>query len=217
MGSATDNLVLSTETEAVNAMLGAVGEAPIADVTTTTLLQAINAGRVLRRVSRQVQTEAWEFNTEWDVELAVNGDNKIPIGGEILRVDATGVDAARRLVRRGAFMRDMDDHTDLFTSSIRVKTVTFLSFEDIPQSARDYISIKAAREFQGTDIAARDGDLGFTADSEARARLILQEEEGDAGNYNILTNTLDRYRIISRTGMGAGAPGSPLFDFIHNS
>jgi hypothetical protein len=214
--SAISNLVLTTETEAVNTMLRSVGEAPIADVTTTTLLQAVNARAALRWVSREVQARGWEFNTEWDVELAVDGDGKIPIGSDVLRVDGSHEDANKRYVRRGSFLRNMTDHTFIFTGNVKAKVITFLSFEDLPEAARNYITIRAARQFAASDVAAEDGAMGFKSSDEARALVLLEEAEGDTGDHNVLTGTYDRFQIIDRAG-AAGAGSVVLNDFFWNS
>lgn len=63
------NLVLMTELDAVNAMLSAIGEAPIADVDTATQADVIIAINELRNATREVQAMGWRFNTEYGFQL----------------------------------------------------------------------------------------------------------------------------------------------------
>lgn len=65
-----NNLAPTTELEAVNAMLSAIGEAPIADVDAATQADADIAISTLREVAREVQANGWRFNTEFGLAIA---------------------------------------------------------------------------------------------------------------------------------------------------
>ncbi|UOF81178.1 tail tubular protein A [Caudoviricetes sp.] len=65
-----NNLAATTELEAINAMLSAIGEAPIADVDTATQADAATAIGILRGTCREVQTQGWRFNTEFALAIA---------------------------------------------------------------------------------------------------------------------------------------------------
>lgn len=203
MADALTNLAVTTELEAVNTMLRAVGDAPISDIEEPGLLNAVNAKETLRRVSRSVQLEKWNFNTEYDYPLSVNGDGKIPLGSDMLSVDTYGVDNNRDVTRRGGFLYDKDNHTFTFTAAVKAKVTFFLSFEDIPESARNYITILAAMEHQSNDIG-QDATFkfGFDRSDELRARVILEEDDGDEGDHNVLTDNLDTFMILDRNVRG---------------
>lgn len=67
------NLSATTELEAVNAMLSAIGEAPLAagtDLATATQADVQMALNILRNVTREVQSMGWKFNTEFGREIA---------------------------------------------------------------------------------------------------------------------------------------------------
>lgn len=64
------NLVPTTELEAVNAMLAAIGESAIEDVDSATQADVAVAVTTLRDTARQVQSLGWKFNSEWELALA---------------------------------------------------------------------------------------------------------------------------------------------------
>src|ERR1043166_1428635 len=64
------NLVPTTELEAINSMLSAIGEQPIAAVDTATQADVQMAVNILRDVTREVQSIGWRFNTEFGYEVA---------------------------------------------------------------------------------------------------------------------------------------------------
>lgn len=213
MADATLNLELTTELEAVNTMLRAVGEAPISDLDEPKNISAINALKTLRRASRSVQAAGWWFNTEWDVTLAVSS-GKIPLTDDILFVESWGRDRSKLITRRGGFVYNLSDNTDAFTGSLRVRLRRFLSFTDLPEAARDYITIKAARELAASDVGRQSGtEFGFTDRDEFEALVLLRQTEGPGGDHNVLTGNMDTFRTLDR-GIGAN---SPVFqDFINS-
>ena len=63
------SLTGSTELEAVNEMLAAIGVAPVTDLTTTTSRDAILAKTAIKTVAREVLLERWRFNSEHGVQI----------------------------------------------------------------------------------------------------------------------------------------------------
>jgi tail tube protein len=59
----------TTELEAVNAMLAALGEAPLASLDVDATPDIIVAINTLRDATREVQSMGWDFNREWGYEL----------------------------------------------------------------------------------------------------------------------------------------------------
>lgn len=60
----------TTELEAVNAMLAALGEAPLADLASVTQPDFVTAINTLRDAVREVCDMGWRFNTEFGYQLA---------------------------------------------------------------------------------------------------------------------------------------------------
>ncbi len=63
------SLTNSTELQAVNEMLAAIGVAPVVDLDTTTSRDATLAIAALTTVAREVLLERWRFNSEFGVQL----------------------------------------------------------------------------------------------------------------------------------------------------
>ncbi len=204
MADATSNLAVTTELEAINTMLRAVGESPISDPDEPQLVTAVNAKSTLRRVSREVQTRGWHFNTESDFPYARDGNSKIPVGDDVARIDTWGSDRRKSVARRGKFLYDLDEHTFVFTADLKCEVTFVLSIEDIPEAARNYITVKAAREFQLSDVGSDGLQFGFDEAAEFGALALLQEFEAEHGDYNLLTGSYDVYRSLDRVH-GAGA------------
>ena len=60
-------IAATTELEAINIMLAAIGEAPINTLVGTLPVDARIAQSTLSEVNKSVQSEGWSFNTEIDV------------------------------------------------------------------------------------------------------------------------------------------------------
>lgn len=68
------NLTATTELQAINAMLAAIGSAPITDLTVGQALSDVAmATEELRKAAREVQTVPWQFNTRFQHALSPVG------------------------------------------------------------------------------------------------------------------------------------------------
>ena len=92
---------LDTELSAVNAILGSIGQSPVA------LLDYANPEisfiyNILKESNIDVQTEGWLFNIEYHIKETVNPtDNKVIIQSDVIRIDNTDAwDKTRDFVRR---------------------------------------------------------------------------------------------------------------------
>lgn len=192
-------LTPSTKLQAVNTMLATIGEAPISTLVSPGLLDAVNAIALLDEINREVQTLGWQFNTEDNYELALDSDSKIPIPSNTLRVDTWGPDEVTDVTSRGGFLYNKTTHSFIFTKSVKVEIIVYLDFEDIPESARRYITIRAAKKFQDRWLGDNDTHA-YSAQDELDALSILKESEGDTGDYSMLSyqagSYTSRYRGI---------------------
>jgi hypothetical protein len=80
-----------TELQAINRMLAGIGQAPItqAGLTTVANPDVAIAQETLYEVSRQIQSEGWAFNKEYNVIMQTNTSNKIVVGPDVMQVDAS--------------------------------------------------------------------------------------------------------------------------------
>lgn len=139
-----------TELEAVNLILKNMGEESVSTITGTIALDASEALATLREVSKQVQSRGWWFNTEYQT-LAIDGDSKYPLPANTLQVRSAGTDEATPVIARDGFLYNMTEfeHSLTWTSSThKVRVVLGLSWDNLPQVARQYIALRASRVYQ---------------------------------------------------------------------
>ena len=176
----------TTELECINIMLAAIGEAPVNSLTGTVPVDVRIAQSTLTEVNKQVQSEGWSFNTEIDVTLTRDGSNNIPLGTDVLRVDAQTHDhPSIDPIQRGLKLYDRKNNTFIFDEDIRCTVVYFRSFNELPEQARSYMTIKAARVF--VDRLISDQSLRtYTQEDEIRARSVLMETDLSNADHNML-------------------------------
>ncbi len=189
----------TTELESINIMLAAIGEAPVNSLTGTLPVDVKLAQSTLTEVNKEVQSEGWSFNTEIDVTLTRDGSNHVSLGTDVIRVDPnthdhTDIDA----IQRGLKLYDRLNNKYEFTKDLICTVVYFRSFDEIPEPARRYITIKAARIFVDR-LVSDDGLRTYTQQDEIRARAILMETDLSNADHNLLrgdpslTSVFDTY------------------------
>jgi hypothetical protein len=179
-------MTATTELEAVNIMLAAIGESPVNTLTGTLPVDVKLAQSTLTEVNKEVQTEGWSFNTEIDVLLTRNEFNNIALATNTLVVDPNihdhpDVDA----IQIGLKLYDRKEHTYEFDDDLKCTIVYFRTFDEIPEPARRYINIKAARIFVDR-LVSDEGLRTYTKQDEVRARSILMETDMSNADHNIL-------------------------------
>ena len=182
-----------TELDAVNILLAAVGEAAVSSLETATTVDVTQAKNLISNIDREVQQKGWHFNTEWDVVLSLDSDSRIPLGTSVLSVYSPTKLTTIRGREGSPFLYDLDNNTFIWTTSINdAVTITLLDFEDIPQTARQYITTKAARVFQEEIIGQVSAET-VNRQEEAEAYADLLDDEGERSGFNIGYGTTDMY------------------------
>ena len=176
----------TTELECINIMLDAIGEAPVNSLTGTLPVDVRKAQSTLTEVNKEVQSEGWSFNTVFNVLFTRDGSNNISFGIDVLRIDANVSDhPSIDPIQRGLKLYDRKKDTFIFDEDIKCTVVYFRNFDEIPEQARRYINIKAARIF--VDRLVGDQALrAYTEQDETRARAILMETDLCNADHNIL-------------------------------
>lgn len=192
-------LTPTTELEAVNTLLSAIGEAPINDLDTLGNLYATQARDTLRAVSREVQTAGWWFNESEQYQFTLDAQGRINAPAAILKLyPARG---GTPLVLRGTRVVNPVTAEDTFDSPpVADYVVWHLAYEELPESARRYIAVRAARIFQ-TSVLGSDQLFVFTERHEEEAYAIFAAEHADflyARGHNFLEGSLDVTDIWDR-------------------
>jgi hypothetical protein len=187
----------TSELEAVNTMLDAIGESPVSSLEVSGLVDVAKAKSALDEISREVQAKGWHFNTETDYPLPVSLDGTITLPSNFLSVDTVGAQRHLDVVQRGSRLYDKKNHTYIFTESIKADVTLLLEWEELPQVARHYIMIRASRVFQSRVLGSAE-QFQFSAQQEQDALIALNESEGETGDYNMLTGSYSVASILER-------------------
>lgn len=188
----------TTELDAVNVMLTSIGESPV-NTLGSGLQEAEIAEVVLDNVSRDVQSAGWHFNTEIRYTLNRNVVKEINLPANVIKVDKTNLlrDYNLDVVERGRKLYDRIGNKYTFDQDIEVDMVVLLSFSELPEVARRYITLRAARTYQqrilGNDTLSR-----MLAMDEQQAFISLREAEAEVSDYTIFDN-YDTYRTLDRS------------------
>lgn len=163
--------------EAVNRVLQMMGEAPVNSLTGLLGL-AQQAQDTVLDVSRKVQAEGWSFNTDLERTLARDSLTlEIAVGTSVSRIE---IDPYRYpdldAVQRGSRLYDRKNQTYQFDADVIANVTYILDWEELPEHARQYITIKAGRQLQEAIVGSSDlSRINLTAEAEARS-LFLEEE-----------------------------------------
>lgn len=194
----TTSTTPTSELEAINLMLSVIGESPLSSLADTTVVDAVLARQVLSEVSRAVQTKGWHFNTEKAFPLLPDASTKeINVPLNTLRVVTVYPDQGTDAVHRGKRLYDRQNHTYQFSKGLAVDMVVALPFDELPESARHYVAVRAARVFQARTVGS-DTLYAFSAQDEKDALVAFKKAEGVTGNHNMLTGSYSVARILQR-------------------
>ena len=170
--------------EAVNEIISSVGSPPINSLSNITNVDGIDALRILNKTSRRIQSTGWEWNRQDNVTfLSDTLTRKVVYPNDIIKAVAPN-----RLIRREGYFFDLDANTDRFPTGVTItELVREIAFNDLPEAARDYITMVAARDFQRIKVGSVEVDQAL-AQREAEALVRLNALEIDMGQFNLYEN-----------------------------
>jgi hypothetical protein len=194
-------LTATTKLEAVNTLLSSIGETPVNSLTSG-LVDAETAETILDSASREVQSQGWSFNTDLKKSFTPDSTNQITIPDNVLRIDmAQDRKANLDVVQRGSKLYNRATNSFFFstdTTEVIMNTVVLLEFTDLPEAARRYITLKAARVFQDRVVGSAELH-GYQQRDELLAKVELEDAEGQV-NDNTIFDNLSVYYIVDRLG-----------------
>jgi hypothetical protein len=175
----------TSELEAINVMLAAIGESPVSTLDNPGLVEAVQAQATLLEVSRAVQVEGWHWNTDEELPIAPNASGELQPPSNTLKIAVSRRSNGRDLVQRGARLWDRRNKTYTINETLYFDLVALLPFDELPEAARRYITVRAARVFTGRDTAS-DVQVSYTQTDEIMARAELERAEHQTRRPNIL-------------------------------
>jgi len=188
-----------TELDAVNKMLAVIGESPINTLTGELTGDVILAKNTLDRVTREVQGRSWDFNSEYNYPLAPTIDNEIVLPSNLLRVDITGYDPYDAVERNGKLYSRQYRTTTCFTTAVNVDMTLLYQFNEIPEAAKNYIMIRAAREFADNSLTSTEIH-GYTAQDELRAYADLMDAHAESADFSMFDHPDVGQIVYRQTG-----------------
>lgn len=183
-----------TKLDAINIMLLNCGIDTISSLIDDQDTDVSAALLTLDRISREVQAGGWKFNTEENYTLSrsvLNQEIKIPSNLLSFRLSPNSL--RRNVTERGTRLYDLDAHSYKFNEDVTVTAIFFLDFDEIPSSARNYIALRASREFQN-DTAPSEIGLQTAPVEEVRAYAQFIREQSLKDTVNLLRKRPGRPR-----------------------
>jgi len=188
-------LTPTTKIEAVNVCLTNIGEAPVASLVGLQV-DAQVASSIIDEVSREVQSNGWHWNTEIHT-ISPNISNQILLPANTLRVDTAGKNKSVDVVQRGMKLYNRKENTYTFTQTLNLQPTMGLDFDEIPEAARRYITMRSSRVFQERTLGSESLSK-FNRSDEQQAWALLQHEEAETGDHNMITDSYSTYTTVAR-------------------
>lgn len=200
----------TTLLNAVNRCLSVIAERPVTTLSGTLTADAQTAYDIVQEIDVEVQSRAWQFNTER--KLLTPSGNKIDVPANCVRLfvnraEYPSLDITIRDDSGTMRLYDKVSNSFTITSSVYATLVTLQEFEKTPEAYRRYVTIRAARTF--CDRAVSDNARHvYTERDEAEALKQLQRYENNTGPRSLFDN-YDAARPILRRAPGI-FPASPI-------
>ena len=203
----------TTKLQAVNTLLSIIGEAPVNSLVPPLTGDTSLADSVLDEISKEVQGEGWSWNTMMydSIPLDANGHSTLPSNTLAVRFNPVSY-PTQRFVLRGIKLFDRVKNTyDLrgslgvaltgSTTDLVAEIIEELDWDDLPETGKRYIMIRAGRIFSNRAITSTSIEA-YTQEDEENAKQILKRTEDMAQNYNFIAGPDDLYDGRVRTTFG---------------
>jgi hypothetical protein len=188
----------TSQLDAVNACLSAIGEAPIEDEVSSTRADVALITQLLSEFGYEIAPAgqvSWEGSDgdtatlnvflppssmlRWSLTPCPEQDGLsmiVKAPREYSGSAPRGVFYDRLLNRDGL---DEDDHEVLY-----IDPVFYVEWAYLPETAKQHVIMKAARKFAARSLGASEV-VGFTREDEARTLLALNEDQAHEDSFNV--------------------------------
>lgn len=191
----------TTKLEAVNTMLTFIGESPVNSLSDSSGVGDLPvAEKILDEIDREVQSQGWHFNTTVDVVTSPDAtSNEIVLSHNVVKADVkVGAYSNMDVTMRNNKLFNRSKNTFEFTSDLKLTLVSLLPWDDLPEAARRYISLRAARVLQDRQVGSREmTEIGIREETVALA--ALREYDAEGADYSVFdaylpAQTISDYR-----------------------
>jgi hypothetical protein len=140
----------------------------------------------LREVSREVQSEGWSFNTEFDYKITPDSNNEIRIPDDVLQMDLNQSypeNIEKEAIFRGGKLYDKKGHSYTWTAEIvYVDVVWYFEWENIPAPIQAHIVARAAA-IVSSRIIGDSNQYQILQQKELTTRSQAMEYECNQGDF----------------------------------
>jgi hypothetical protein len=140
----------------------------------------------LREVSREVQSEGWTFNTEFDYKITPDSNDEIRIADDVLQMDLNGKypeNIEKEAIFRGGKLYDKKAHSYTWTAeTVYVDIVWYFEWENIPAPIQAHIVARAAA-IVSSRIIGDANQYAVLQQKELVTRSQAMEYECNQGDY----------------------------------
>jgi hypothetical protein len=161
-------------------MLTSIGVTPVSTLSVPGTTDAAIALDTLRSISKEVQAQGWWFNQDFNVSFAAsNSEITVPASVLAIRPSFGTVDStpeSRQFILRDNKLWDQGSKTYTFASTVRADVIYEIEYENLPESFRRYIAIRAARVFQ-TKVLGDEAQGVWSERHELEAWSIVEGDE----------------------------------------
>ena len=189
-----------TKLDAVNQILDAIGESNVSSLSSG-LPDAEDAEKVLNRVNLRVQAKGWHCNTDTEYLLTPEVSGYIPVPFDAISIDtdgrSRGIDVTVRVMGGTRQLYNRETKTFLFTQPLTCEIIRLLDFEALTYELAAFIAATAAVEYQREQLGSVALD-SFTVQQMMVAETALQDAEGAAEDFNVLTDSISVASIVRR-------------------
>lgn len=175
---------MTTRLEAINEMLLCIGHMPINTLTGTQSSFTISAQKLLDSELKRVQLRGFDFNTEEDYVLEPDTDGYISIANNMTKVEVNQ-EYLNRYVVRNSKIYDKVNHTFVIDRPLRASVTFALTFEEVPEVVRRYVTMSAAYKFVKRELGSQ-AVCAYTQEDLMEARADMLNHEIDIGNYSMI-------------------------------
>ena len=205
----------SLELIAVNQILSSIGQAPVTDLNQTNPDVAI-AYNTLLEVSRDVQTEGWTFNKDYNVKVypqidPITLERFIPWGEDVIEMNISQdpsyfQKSQHKTVKREGKVWDRQRQTFEFPKDYYYfDFVRLYNWDDLPIPIRDYITARASA-MTSQRVIGDPTQYQMLQQKEAYCRAYAMEYECNQGQYSMFGdpkngtnyNSFQPYKALQR-------------------
>lgn len=190
-----------TKLDAVNIVLSSQGEPSVNDIASGGVDAQI-ASDIIDETTRRVIDKGWHWNRELHT-LSPDVDGYINLPANTSRVDTTGYDANLDVVQRGLRLYDRVNNTYTFTNPIQLEIYVLLSWDELPNTAKLFITYSSAATFQKRMLSSDTLDKMLEKQVvDAWAELIRADME--VADYNMVKDSWSVLGALQRAGFNRG-------------